>query len=80
MPLVRQAELQPDFELQLEILEIARCPDGLTIEGLASLLVDVDPTDIRNSVAWLIHEHRLLANLSDELFDNVTVLSRRNIH
>jgi len=80
LPLVREAELDPDFELQTEICEWAQHPSGVSVNSLADGCPSLNKAYLRAQVAWLIHECQLQTDFSSDPFSDDTLVFRTRSH
>jgi len=77
---VRTAELDPDFELQAEVIQRAAHPQGISIRDVIEA---IDPPQRRNAIAqvyWLIHEQELMADITAMPLSEHLILYRPGLH
>jgi len=76
---VKQAHDDPDDSLRNEICALAEHPEGVSIEQL-EWLIDADPNDTYNQICWLIHENRLLTDLSMKPLNDQYIVHSTRVH
>lgn len=76
---VQKAHEDPDDGMRDEICALAEHPEGISVEQIV-FLVDAHPDSVFSQVCWLIHQNRLLTDLSRKPLNNQYVVHSTRVH